>query len=85
MLSVEDVGVFKPDPRVYRLGCDRLGLDPAGICFLSSNAWDVNGAAHFGYQVVWINRFSQPAERLPGEPKAMIRALDGLPPLLGIA
>jgi 2-haloacid dehalogenase len=84
VLSVEDVGIFKPDRRVYQLACDRLGVTPSEITFLSSNAWDVRGAANFGFQVVWINRFSQPADRLPGEPKGMIQSLDQLPPLLGV-
>lgn len=83
VLSIEDVGIFKPDPRTYQLACDRLGLAPERICFLSSNAWDVAGAAHFGLQVVWINRFGQPRERLPGAPRAVIETLDELPPLVG--
>lgn len=85
ILTVEDVGIFKPDPRVYQLAVDRLlgGTGPERICFLSSNAWDVAGAAHFGFQVVWINRFGQPRERLPGTPKAEIESLDALPPLVG--
>ena len=84
VLSVEEIGVFKPDPRVYQLACDRLGVAAEAVCFLSSNAWDVAGAAHFGFQVVWINRFGQPRERLPGAPKAVIESLDELPALLGL-
>lgn len=83
VLSVEEIGVFKPDPRVYQLACDRLGVAAGAVCFLSSNAWDVAGAAHFGFQVVWINRFGQPRERLPGAPKAVIESLDELPALIG--
>ncbi|NBC97329.1 MAG: haloacid dehalogenase type II [Deinococcus-Thermus bacterium] len=83
VLSVEDVGVFKPRAEVYALACDRLDLPPAAICFLSANGWDAHGAAHFGFRVVWINRFDQPTDRLPGAPVATIRTLDELPPLLG--
>jgi 2-haloacid dehalogenase len=82
VLSVEAVGIFKPHASVYQMGCDSLGVTAGEICFLSSNAWDVCGAANFGFQVAWINRFSQPAERLPGERKAMITTLDELPPLI---
>jgi 2-haloacid dehalogenase len=82
VLSVEAVGIFKPHASVYQMGCDSLGVTANEICFLSSNAWDVCGAANFGFQVAWINRFSQPAERLPGERKAMIKTLDELPPLI---
>jgi 2-haloacid dehalogenase len=85
VLSVEDVGVFKPRREVYDLACRRLDLAPEAICFLSSNGWDAHGAAHFGFKVVWINRFDQPTDRLPGAPSATIRTLDELPPLLDAA
>ena len=80
--SVADVGIFKPDPRVYQMSVDRLAAAPQEICFMSSNAWDAAGAAHFGFQVVWINRFDQPPERLPGVPKAELPDLKGLSSLL---
>jgi 2-haloacid dehalogenase len=83
VFSVEEVGVFKPDPRVYRLAADRLGLETGQIVFLSSNSWDVVGAAAFGLRVVWVNRFGQIPERLPFGPDAEIRTLDELPALLG--
>lgn len=84
-LSVEEVGVFKPDPRVYRLAVDRLGVAREGVCFLSSNAWDAAGAASFGFRVVWINRYGQPPERLPDGPEAELDSLAALPGLLGLA
>jgi 2-haloacid dehalogenase len=83
VLSVEAVGVYKPHPSVYRLAVDRLGVDAARICFLSSNGWDAAGAARFGFRVVWINRYGQPRERLPAGPEAEISDLSALPPLLG--
>ncbi len=83
VLSVEEVGVYKPDPRVYRLAVDRLSLRPDQVAFQSSNAWDVHGAASFGLRPVWINRFGAPAERLPGAAEHALRDLSGLPGLLG--
>ncbi|MFQ5773324.1 MAG: haloacid dehalogenase type II [Kiloniellaceae bacterium] len=83
-LSVEDVGVYKPDRRVYRLAVDRLGIEARRICFVSTNAWDAAGAAHFGFNVAWMNRFGQQPERLPGEPAAVITTLAELPGLLGL-
>ena len=85
VLSVESLGVYKPDPRVYALATDALGLSPARIAFLSSNAWDAAGAAHFGMRVVWVDRYGQPPEALPGTPERVLRDLEGLPALLGIA
>ncbi|MEQ9126283.1 MAG: HAD-IA family hydrolase, partial [Alphaproteobacteria bacterium] len=82
VLSVEEVGVYKPDARVYRLACDRLRLEPGEIAFFSSNAWDIAGAASFGFRAVWCNRAGAPPERLPGAPVAEIRNLSEVPPLL---
>jgi 2-haloacid dehalogenase len=84
ILSVEEVGIFKPEPRVYRLAVERLGVAAGEIAFQSSNAWDVHGAACFGLRPVWINRFGAPPERLPGAPEHELRDLAGLPALLGL-
>lgn len=81
-LSVDELAVYKPDPRVYQLACDRLGLPAGKIVFLSSNAWDVAGAAAFGFRVVWINRYGQAPERLPAGPEAELRTLSPLPQLV---
>ncbi len=62
--SVAHVGIFKPDAAVYEMSAARLGLEPSEICFMSANGWDAHGAAHFGFQVVWVNRFGQPKEYL---------------------
>jgi 2-haloacid dehalogenase len=80
--SVEEVGVFKPDPRVYQIAVDGLNVTPDEIVFQSSNAWDVSGAATFGFRVSWINRFGQRAERLPGQPDVEIKTLLELADLL---
>ena len=82
VLSVEEVGIFKPDPRVYQLAVDRLQVPPERICFVSTNAWDAAGAAFFGFRVAWLNRFGQRLEQLPGAPAAVIGGLDELPDLL---
>lgn len=81
-LSIEDVGVFKPDPRVYQLAVDRLEVEPNEIIFQSSNAWDAFGASAFGFNVAWINRFNQSPERLPGQPDFEIKTLMELPDLI---
>jgi 2-haloacid dehalogenase len=83
VLSVEEVGVYKPHPRVYQLAVDRLGIPAAAIAFQSSNAWDAYAASAFGMRVVWCNRYGQRAERLPGRPDAVLTSLAELPALLG--
>jgi 2-haloacid dehalogenase len=82
VLSVEEAGIFKPDPRTYQLAVDRLQVPVARICFVSTNAWDAAGAAYFGFRVAWLNRFAQRLEQLPGAPAAVIAGLDELPGLL---
>ncbi|MEE8393538.1 MAG: haloacid dehalogenase type II, partial [Rhodospirillales bacterium] len=84
VISVDEIAVYKPHPSVYRLAAERLGLAASDICFMSSNAWDVAGAANFGFRVVWINRFGQPPEPLPGKPAGEITTLGELPQLLGV-
>lgn len=83
-LSIESVGIYKPDRRVYQLAVDELGVAAERICFVSTNAWDASGAAHFGFKVAWLNRFGKQPERLPGELSAVITTLADLPPLLGL-
>lgn len=85
VLSVDAVGVFKPDPRVYQLVETRCGVTPDKVCFLSSNYWDAHGAAHFGFKTVWVNRAGAPDDGLPGKPVALIRDLSLLPSLLGVS
>src|SRR5712691_10073977 len=63
VLSVEEVGVYKPHRKVYQLAVDRLGIPAAAIGFQSSNAWDAYAASAFGMQVVWCNRYGQRSER----------------------
>jgi 2-haloacid dehalogenase len=82
IISVEEVGVYKPHPKVYQHAVDRLGVTPERICFQSSNAWDAYAGSAFGMRVVWCNRYGQGPERLPGRPDAEIRTLSELPSLL---
>jgi 2-haloacid dehalogenase len=76
VLSIESVGVYKPDPRVYRFGAETVGHEPASIGFVSANGWDAAGAAHFGFQVIHLNRFDQPAEVLPSGPAMVLKSLE---------
>jgi len=84
VLSVDSLGIYKPHPSVYQLAVDRLGVKAETIAFQSSNAWDVHGAATFGFRPVWINRFGAPVERLPGGPEHVMTDLAGFPDLLGV-
>jgi 2-haloacid dehalogenase len=82
VLSVEEVGAFKTDVRVYQLAVERLGVVAETISFQSSNAWDAWAASAFGMRVVWCNRYGQRPERLPGKPDAEVTTLADLPGLV---
>lgn len=76
IISVEEVGVFKPDPRVYGRALERLGLsEPAQILFVSANTWDAQGAQRFGFNVARIDRFGSRDENIPGRPQMLLKSL----------
>ena len=83
VLSVENAGVFKPAPEVYQLATARFGIAAGEVLFMSSNGWDIHGAASFGFRCVWINRSGAPAECLPGAPVLSLSSLTPLPRLFG--
>ncbi len=85
VLSVDEMGVFKTHPSVYRMAADRMGVPAGQITFQSSNAWDAYAASAFGMRVVWCNRYGQRRERLPGAPDREITTLSDLPGLLTLA
>lgn len=85
ILTVEEVGIYKPHPKVYQLAVDRLGIPRERIAFQSSNSWDAAGAAQFGFRVVWCNRYGQRRERLPAAPDIEVKSLAELPAIVGAA
>ena len=85
VLSVEDVGIFKPSPRVYDMVGARFGCAPAEVLFVSSNGWDAAGAAAYGFDTLWVNRAGAPMDRLPGRPAHIAPDLTGVPQIAGVA
>ena len=83
VLSVDTVGVFKPDPKVYQLAVNKLQIAPSRIGFVSSNGWDAAGAKAFGFTVFWVNRANAPLEALGAEPDHVVRSLREIPGLIG--
>jgi 2-haloacid dehalogenase len=64
LLSTEVNGTYKPDPRAYALGMERLNLKKDEIVFAAFGGWDAYGAKSFGYTTYWVNRFNLPVEQL---------------------
>jgi 2-haloacid dehalogenase len=79
VLSVDEVGVFKPHARVYDLVCTRFGGMPSDVLFVSANGWDAAGAAGYGFQTAWINRASDPVDRLYATPDHILSDLTTIP------
>jgi 2-haloacid dehalogenase len=82
LLSVDAVKIYKPSPLVYRLAVDATGLDKQAIGFVSSNSWDIAGAAAFGFQTFWINRSAAIPDELGARPRAILSTLAELPAIL---
>jgi len=83
VLSVDAVKIFKPDPRVYRLAVDRLGVPAKAIGFVSSNCWDAIGARAFGFRTFWINRTGAPVDEMGVRPDHELRSLADRTALVG--
>lgn len=83
VFSVDAVKRYKPDPLVYRLAVERLGLATSAIGFISSNGWDAIGAKAFGFRVFWVNRAGAPVEALGLAPDHVLQSLADLPDLVG--
>ena len=82
VLSVHEVKHFKPEPSVYRIVEERLGVPRALVGFVSSNGWDAAGAKSFGFRVFWVNRGGAPVERLGARPDAIVKNLAEIPALV---
>ncbi|HKF67961.1 MAG TPA: haloacid dehalogenase type II [Vicinamibacterales bacterium] len=78
LVSTDANHTYKPDPRAYQLGMDRLKLAKEDIVFAAFGGWDAAGAKAFGYPTVWVNRFGQPFEELGVRPDRTVTDLNGL-------
>lgn len=83
-LSVESVGIFKPDASVYDLVGAHFGCAKNEVLFVSSNGWDAGAATGYGFQTAWVNRGGEPIDRLPWTPAHILHDLTGIPALAGV-
>ncbi len=83
VLSVEDVGIYKPSRRVYRHAMQHFKIqDALSVCFVSANTWDAQAAAQFGFQAVRVNRGGARDDNIPGRPARYVTALGEIPGLV---
>lgn len=83
VLSVDEVGIFKPAPAVYDMVSAYFGTDPQAVLFVSSNGWDICSGAAYGFRTLWVNRSGVPLDLLHGAPDRQARDLRALPDLIG--
>jgi 2-haloacid dehalogenase len=56
VVTSEEAGFYKPDPRPYRLALDRLGVQPRDSAFVAGSGYDMFGTASVGLRTFWHNR-----------------------------
>ena len=78
IMSVENIKIYKPDPKVYEMPIKKYNCKPENICFLSANTWDVSGGGVFGYKAIWVNRFNKIFDKLDYNPQYIINNLNQL-------
>ena len=78
IFSIEEVGVYKPDTKVYDIPIKKYGIKKNEVIFLSSNTWDVSGGGNYGYETIWVNRNNNVFDYLDYKPKNQIISLKGL-------
>ena len=78
LFSIEEVKIYKPDPKVYELPIKKYRIKSSEITFLSANTWDVSGGGNFGYNSIWVNRHNSVFDILDFEPKNEINNLTQL-------
>ena len=80
LFSIEEVGIYKPNSKVYDIPVQKYQIEKNEIAFLSSNTWDVSGGGNYGYQSIWVNRNNNIFDNLDYEPKNQIKNLKDLLP-----
>ena len=78
IFSNEEVGIFKPDSKVYELPVNKYNIKKDEILFLSANTWDVSGGGNYGYNSVWVNRNKNIFDNLDYQPLDEIHDLSEL-------
>jgi len=78
IFSIEEVGIYKPSPKVYDLPVVKYKIQKNEIMFLSANTWDISGAGNYGYNPVWVNRNNNILDNLDYKIKNEIKSLNQL-------
>jgi len=78
IFSIEEVGVYKPDSKVYDMPIKKYQIQKNEVAFLSANTWDISGGGNYGYNSIWVNRNNNIFDNLDYQPKHQVKRLDEL-------
>ena len=78
LFSIEEVGIYKPNSKVYDIPVQKYQIEKNEIAFLSANTWDVSGGGNYGYQSIWVNRNNNIFDNLDYKPQNQIKNLSEL-------
>ena len=78
LFSIEQVGTYKPDSKVYDMPIKKYKIEKNEVVFLSANTWDVSGGGNYGYNSIWVNRNNNIFDNLDFVPKYQIKTLRDL-------
>ena len=78
IFSIEEVGVYKPDSKVYDIPIKKYNIKKNEVVFLSANSWDISGGGNYGYNSIWVNRNNNTFDNLDYIPKHQIKDLSKL-------
>ena len=82
LFSIEEVGIYKPDSKVYDLPIKKYKIEKNEVAFLSANTWDVSGGGNYGFNSIWVNRNNSIFDNLDYRPKHEIKNLSELTKLI---
>jgi 2-haloacid dehalogenase len=78
LFSIEEVGIYKPDSKVYDMPINKYKIQKNEVAFLSANTWDVSGGGNYGYNSIWVNRNNNIFDNLDYKPQNEIENLKKL-------
>ncbi len=82
LFSIEEVGIYKPDSKVYDLPIKKYKIEKDEVAFLSANTWDVSGGGNYGFNSIWVNRNNNIFDNLDYRPQHEIKNLSELTKLI---
>jgi 2-haloacid dehalogenase len=78
LFSIEEVGIYKPDSKVYDIPINKYKIQKNEVAFLSANTWDVSGGGNYGFNSIWVNRNNNIFDNLDYKPQNEIKNLKEL-------